>query len=621
MDRPCSNDHLALIAKDLTDWKTVAYVLGLSQAEVEDVDGPQDQAPTTLPLKRIKMLMKWKNKFQELATYQRIATAFSVLERNDMAERVREISATRSSPSPFALKLKTWYAYNNPKPDIWPTPSSRKFCKLDIVKIQNIESPEVRFNHISAEERVPVALENILDEDEDSKPEAKRKKVILIEGAPGSGKSRLLWHMCQKWGSGELFQEFALVIYIELRDFAQPLGSVADILPCSSDMKESAWNEIKATDGKKVLFLLDGWDELPQTLQRNSIFKHIIEPSPKHSLLLSTVVVTSRYMSSDEILHLATSRLQIQGFTDLEVKECIMDITSSNEEVTQALMKELESRPSLLSSCHIPLNATITSYVFQVNKDNLPSTMLKIFKLLVINCIQRHVMTKEPDKEHKITSLESLPDELNTTFCSLCELAFNGLMEDRVIFSKDELCSIPDHLSLLHGSKMHEETGPEIKYTFFHHTMQELLAALHMSKMTPDCQVKYFWNIYGLPRFDAMVQFYAGLTSLQINDIKSILSDRISSSLKHFSEIRSSVVSVLASHSHFREICLRLMSVTKLGSEETKYLKAICQTDDNHVKQVLRSNEDKLEEAMQRKMSSGMKQSEVDDAVGVLKVS
>ena len=332
-------------------------------------------------------------------------------------------------------------------------------------------------------------------------------------------------------------------------------------------------------------------------------------------------MVTSRCMSSDEILHLATSRLQIQGFTDLEVKECIMDITSSNEDVTQALMTELESRPSLLSSCHLPLNATIVAYVYQVKKDNLPSTMLEIFKLLVINCIRRHIMTKEPDKEHKITSLESLPDDLNTTFCSFCEFAFHGLMEDRVIFSKDELFSIPDHLSLLHGSKMHEETGPEIKYSFFHHTMQELLAAIHMSKMTPDDQLYYFWNIYAHPRFDTMVQFYAGLTSLQNGQIKSILSDSISSSLIDLSEFRSSVVSVFASHLQFRELFWRQIDRTKLRSEETKYLKTICQTDDNSIKQVLRSNDDKLEEAMQHKMSCGMKQSDLDDTVGVLKVS
>ena len=38
LDHPCSEDHLVIIAKDLTQWEMVAYVLGLSEAEVEEID-------------------------------------------------------------------------------------------------------------------------------------------------------------------------------------------------------------------------------------------------------------------------------------------------------------------------------------------------------------------------------------------------------------------------------------------------------------------------------------------------------------------------------------------------------------------------------------------------------
>ena len=48
----------------------------------------------------------------------------------------------------------------------------------------------------------------------------KRKELILTEGAPGSGKSTLLWYMCQKWATGEMFQEFSLVIHITLREYS-----------------------------------------------------------------------------------------------------------------------------------------------------------------------------------------------------------------------------------------------------------------------------------------------------------------------------------------------------------------------------------------------------------------
>ena len=412
LDCPCSDTHLMKIANDLTDWEIVAYALGISQAEVEEVDRMYE----TLPLKGANMLLKWKNKLKGDATYQRIITAFSFLERHDMADRVLRVSTTPSSEcAHLSSQLKTSYSYTNDNPDIWPPFSGGKVHTPNLIKVLSPAGAHVV--------RVPILLEHIFDEDSSQK-ETTSKKVILIEGAPGSGKSTLLWHMHQKWASGELFQEFHLVLHIKLCEYstAQSLCSVADILPFSSDMKESAWDEIKAANGKGVLFLLDGWDELQLSLQHNSIFNDIINLSPKHSLLLSTVVVTACYMSSDELLHLATSHLEIQGFTDLEIKEFIMDTKCNDEEATHALMTALESCPSLLSSCHLPLNAKIVSYVFKAKPEKLPSTILGTYKLLILECIKRHVKNKEPHRDHCITSLERLPKELGVSFYSLCKL-------------------------------------------------------------------------------------------------------------------------------------------------------------------------------------------------------
>ena len=365
--------------------------------------------------------------------------------------------------------------------------------------------------------------------------------MILIEGAPGSGKSTLLWYMCQKWASGEMFQEFSLVIYIKLRECSttQSPRSVADILPCSSKIKNGACNEIEADDGKGVLFLLHGWDELPKSLQSNSIFKDIVTSSPKHSLLHSTVVVTSRYVSSDELHGLATSRLETLGFADQEVKECIMDITG-NEEAAHALMEALESRPSLLSSCHLPLNAMIITHVFQVKMHNLPTTLLETFKLLILNCIQRHIINREDHED--MTTLECLPMELQASFYPLCELAFRGLLEDRMLFSKEEMKSIPDTLSLLYGIKLHDETGPKMKYSFLHQTIQELLAAIHMSRMPPDEQLDYFQNLYAQERLHALIQLYAGVTSLHLIETVSVLSGSVVCSMSEFNTNESAFI-------------------------------------------------------------------------------
>ena len=51
-----------------------------------------------------------------------------------------------------------------------------------------------------------------------------------------------------------------------------------------------------------------------------------------------------------------------------------------------------------------------------------------------------------------------------------------------MLFSKEELKLIPDTLSLLYGTKLQDETGSITKYSFFHPSIQELFAAIHISR-------------------------------------------------------------------------------------------------------------------------------------------
>jgi hypothetical protein len=44
------------------------------------------------------------------------------------------------------------------------------------------------------------------------------RKVILIEGVAGSGKSTLCWYACREWASGSLFDDIKLLIYASLSD-------------------------------------------------------------------------------------------------------------------------------------------------------------------------------------------------------------------------------------------------------------------------------------------------------------------------------------------------------------------------------------------------------------------
>ena len=68
-------------------------------------------------------------------------------------------------------------------------------------------------------------------------------------------------HICQKWGNGELFKQFAAVILVQLRDpSVQEAMSIPDLLPYQdlAVAKEMA-SEMIATNGHGILWILDAW--------------------------------------------------------------------------------------------------------------------------------------------------------------------------------------------------------------------------------------------------------------------------------------------------------------------------------------------------------------------------
>ena len=81
--------------------------------------------------------------------------------------------------------------------------------------------------------KVPVKLEEIF------KLDKKERKVILIEGAPGSGKSTLSWDICLRWGAGKLFQEYEAVVLVRIRDpEAQKACEIVALLPAQDRSME-----------------------------------------------------------------------------------------------------------------------------------------------------------------------------------------------------------------------------------------------------------------------------------------------------------------------------------------------------------------------------------------------
>ena len=355
------------------------------------------------------------------------------------------------------------------------------------------------------------------------------RKIFLIEGAPGAGKSTMAWHMCQMWEKGELFEEFEIVLFVQLRDPAiQSAQSLEDLFPDDLNVKNKVVRAVQYCGGHNVVLVLDGWDEFPPGLHGNSIIEKLICNPSGFKMQFSALIITSRPIATAELQRYATFRIEIVGFRRTEV-EAYFAQAISNHQTLEKLKDLLKERPVITASCYLPMNAAIVAHVFLAS-NYLPTTLHGVFTSLVLCCIKRH-LTKQAKRGEKIpefSSLNSLPADIQKQLNDICTLAYNGVMKNKVTFSAADLDSyhLPAELStlsLIQGVESFAVLSNSKSYNFLHLSVQELLTAFHISKFRPAGQVEVFNKLFEDPRFAAVFQFYAAFTKLQSEGVRNFV--------------------------------------------------------------------------------------------------
>ena len=412
----------------------------------------------------------------------------------------------------------------------WPPSATKKFFRLAMIKTVTVRREYIddRFVRMTItgkvddilQEKYPIQLEDIFSETEG------QRKVILLEGAPGCGKSTLSVYICQQWEKGQLFNQFQLVILIRLRDPAvKNAKGLADLLPCpDTKTAQQIAARMLANKCQDVLFILDGWDELPPNLRKDSIFHELVQPKLPQSnpLCESTVIVTSRPISSGDLHQVVSSRVEILGFTADELHQFFTECLKGDAEAVKTLLERIEENPEVAGSCYLPLNATILVHLFKSDRNTLPTTLYGIFSSLVLNCMQRHLKLRTQYKDVSIESLDQLPEVAKKPFSVLCQLAYDGVMENKIIFT-----SIPadvNTLSLLQGVESFIGREKAVSHNFIHLSIQELLAAWYIATQLPASeQVSKFNELFHTSRFSAIFQYYSAITKLKTPGIKDVV--------------------------------------------------------------------------------------------------
>ena len=347
-------------------------------------------------------------------------------------------------------------------------------------------------------------------------------KLILVEGAPGVGKSTFAWKLCRKWSKGKILSQYQLVVLLRLRDkHVREAKTLYDIFFYDDPEEQKLIvKEIIASKGKetRTLLLFEGYDELPVQLQRdiNSVPLQLI--SGKH-LPEATVLVTSRHSASgflrNEYWSRISQHIEILGFTKENIQTYINENVKDSEE-RQGLERYLSCYPHIRTMMYIPLNSVIVEEVYHQCHDKdkpAPKTMTELYTSLVRTLLIRY-LSDNPSYKHctKILEFTDLPDKVYKQLQQICKTAYRGVANGQELIFYD----LPDGFETLGlMQEVHElyvDKGDCVSYNFLHLTIQEYLAAVHLSMQPMDVQIQHFKEKEAESSFEMVLRFLSGLT-------------------------------------------------------------------------------------------------------------
>ena len=396
------------------------------------------------------------------------------------------------------------------------------FIKLALVKKEKVSQAQAdNFTRLTLQGDIdqilqvkePIEMDDILKADD-------KVRLVVVEGAPGIGKSTLAWELCRQWPTLESLKRFSLVVLLRLREEGvQSATDISDLFPCGDDpgLSSLVAQEVKGENGNEVLFVFDGFDEFPSELQEKSLVMDIINGSKY--LPKATVLVTSRPSASAQLQALLQTgigkHIEVVGFSEKEILEFAHSILADS---FTNFRQYLSANPVVKGMMYNPLNCAIVVGVYQDTYESgkpVPHTQTQLYAKLTRCLLLRYLKEKQHPLASKLPdNLEDLPhdSDLYQQLVKVGELAFNGKLREQVIFKQlpegySDLGLLVKHTALYTGEE-------STTYNFFHLTLQEYMSAFYISQLPSDEQRTLFSEHHSTS-MDVVWRFVAGLTKMQ----------------------------------------------------------------------------------------------------------
>ena len=427
---------------------------------------------------------------------------------------------------PIKKRLLDLYSVRNEVPsDSWPPSGTRTFINLVLIESSKEPTDVTDYSVCGNADEVTAEKEKV--EYEQVFGECKCGELILLEGRPGSGKTTLVHKIIKDWTRGHVLVNARWVMLITLRDLNNTRAeTLTDILGLFCHSEDTFAKSIEKDSGERLCFVIDGLDEYqPQDKKKSPIYQLL----NKAILPKAMVIVSSRPAATKDLKwEKLTKRIEVLGFTREQVLEYIdcfpfgSHCSDSDKSITSStypvqLKEYLHSHPNIFHMCYLPVLAAMICFLFKSKGGHIPITRTKIYEGFVRCIILRH-LTRSND-EAQLTSLQDLGGNTKIYFSSLCRLAFEMTINSKQVVIPQELegqqseTSLPEDtkfLGLVTISRTAKLSGFHSTYTFLHLTFQEYLAAVYVSSLDVQDQMRTIEK-HSSWIMSTMWTFYCGL--------------------------------------------------------------------------------------------------------------
>ena len=365
------------------------------------------------------------------------------------------------------------------------------------------------------------------------------KVIVLIEGAPGIGKTVLSKEIAYQWATNQLFMHKLLVFLLYLRDpIIQKLSSLfhlVDYFCKNTETSKVLTQHLYETQGVDLVLVLDGYDEINEYVRQNSLIADIIG----HKILPKCFLIITSRPAAALLLHgNVTCRVEVLGFTNSDRHDFVKESLKDSPEKIQQLQDYLDKNLVISTLCYIPLIMTILLCLFKDSEtEELPNTQTELYERFILHTIVHYF--KKGGSNVSVCSLLDLKNPHKKIIKRLAKLSFKLLSNAMIVFTADDVNLMCPKLNI--GSKScielgllketkyinMKKTSSVVSYNFLHLSIQEYLAAIYVSSLSFLQQKEILQNTFWIDRYFNMWIMYVGLTEGKSSAFKYLLSNGI----------------------------------------------------------------------------------------------